>query len=292
MRIILINGGLGNQLFQYLFYRFAQRYCPEETWYLDDSFFFMKDEYRPLYELERIWGIKANLLSNYFDEDVWKEIIRLRKEEKTSLPTIFSNMGISLTMVAETSDCSYQGKVLMTPANQFRPDILRISEEDVYYHGYWINRQWFAQYREENLAELAFPKLTDPQNLRYAEMIQSCLSVGIHIRRGDFVTLGWALPVEFYKQSCEKILDTYKDAHFFVFTDDVDWCRANAEALGLDLAPSTVYVTGNHHERSYIDMQLMSMCMGLIMSNSSFCYFAALMDQNLRFIINPTQREV
>ena len=103
MRIIFIGGGLGNQFFQYMFYRFAQRYCPEETWYLDDSGIFLRQSHNG-YELEKIWGIRANLLSDYFDKDVWDEIIRLRKEEKVSLPTIFSNMGMSLTMIAETED--------------------------------------------------------------------------------------------------------------------------------------------------------------------------------------------
>ena len=290
MRIIFSAGGLGNQFFHYMFFRFAQRYCPEETWYLDDSSYFI-NKYHNGYELERVWGIKANLLSNYFNKDVWEEIIRLRRAE-TSLPTILSNMGLSLTMVTERSSCSYQGKVLMTPTSQFHPKILQIPEENIYYYGYWLNKQWFAQYYEENLAELAFPKLTDQENLRYADMIQNCLSVGIHVRRGDFVELGWALPLEYYQQSCKRILDTHPNAHFFVFSDDTDWCKANEEALGFDLAPRTVYVTGNGHGKNYIDAQLMSMCRGLIMSSSTFCYFAALMDRDLKFWINPTNREV
>lgn len=290
MRILYMNGGLGNQLFQYIFYRFAQRYCPEESWYIDDSFFFATPQHNG-YELEKIWGIKANLLSEYFEKDVWGEIIRLKKEGD-SIPTIFSNMGMPLVMIAETSNYSYQGEVLMTPTNQFHPEILQISEENVYYHGYWINKHWFAQYREENLTELAFPPLTDPGNQRYAELIRGCLSVGIHIRRGDFVTLGWALPKDYYKQSCKEVAEQYPQAQFFVFSDDVDWCKANEKELGLDLAPRTVYITGNVHGRNYIDAQLMSMCKGLIMSNSSFCYFAALMNQNLKFWSNPTRREV
>ena len=264
MRIVLIGGGLGNQLFQYIFFRYGQRCCPEETWYLDDSEFFANPMHNG-YELEKIWGIQANLLSRYFDEDVWEEIIRLRKARGgASLPAIFSDMGIPLTMVAETNDFSYQGKVLRTPTNQFHPEIMQIPEKNIYYHGYWINKNWFTQYREENLVELAFPELTDPQNLRYADIIRDCLSVGVHIRRGDFVTVGLALPTEYYQQSCRQVLNAHPESRFFVFSDDVDWCKANEKALGLDLAPRTVYVTGNDHGKNYIDAQLMSMCKGLI----------------------------
>lgn len=290
MRIIYISGGLGNQLFQYIFARFAERYCPEETWYLDDSAFFDSPLHNG-YELEKIWGIKANLLSDYFDADVWEEIIRLRKAG-TGLPQTFSNMGVNLTLLAETNNFSYNGKVLYAPTNEFHPEILKLSDANVYYHGYWINKHWFARYREENRAELAFPALTDAKNIGYAEQINGCLSVGIHIRRGDFIDWKIDLPGEYYKSACQKVIETYPGVHFFVFSDELDWCRANAGALGLDLAPHTVYVSGNVHGRNYIDAQLLSMCQGLIMSNSSFCYFAALMDKNLKFWVNPTGREV
>ena len=222
---------------------------------------------------------------------MWEEIIRLRKEG-ISLPQTFLNMGLPLVMVAETDDCSFTGKVLYTPTNEFRPDILNLKDPNIYYHGYWINKHWFAQYREENLVELAFPEIVDEKNKQYSDMINSCTSVGIHIRRTDFLDINWGLPDAYYLASCKKFLDMYPDSQFFVFSDDLDWCKANAGALGLNLASHTTYISGNKRETSYIDAQLMSMCQGIIMSNSSFCYFATLMNQNLKFWINPTKREV
>ncbi len=42
MRIQYLNGGLANQVFQYIFVRFAELYYPEGgPWFLDDSFFFV-----------------------------------------------------------------------------------------------------------------------------------------------------------------------------------------------------------------------------------------------------------
>lgn len=41
MRIQLLNGALGNQAFQYLFVRFAERTFPDSgPWYFDDSAFY------------------------------------------------------------------------------------------------------------------------------------------------------------------------------------------------------------------------------------------------------------
>lgn len=61
MRIVLFNGGLGNQLFQYIFSKVIEKYSREEC-ILDDSEFFVAKEHNG-YELEKVFGIKANLLS-------------------------------------------------------------------------------------------------------------------------------------------------------------------------------------------------------------------------------------
>lgn len=92
MKIQFLNGGLANQVFQYIFVRFAEMHHPGEQWFLDDSFFFVNDIHNG-YELEKVFGVKPNLLSNYFEEDVWQELIRLKKEG-SSIPQSFQEMGI------------------------------------------------------------------------------------------------------------------------------------------------------------------------------------------------------
>ncbi len=55
MRIQYLNGGLANQTFQYIFYRYAQLRAPEYgPWYLDDSFFWVKKQHNG-YELEKVY---------------------------------------------------------------------------------------------------------------------------------------------------------------------------------------------------------------------------------------------
>lgn len=294
MKIQFLNGGLANQVFQYIFVRFAEKSCPKEIWYMDDSFFFTNQVHNG-YELEKVFGIKANLLSNYFDKDVWEEMIKM-KRKGISIPQAFLNMGIPVTMLAEADNYlkfnPFNGKIIMVEANKFYPEIVRLTGQDLYYHGYWINKNWFYTYKEEIQKELVFPELTGEKNIHYADMIKEDMSIGIHIRRGDFVALGWELPTQYYKESCIRVLNMYPSANFFVFTDDVKWCMEKSEDLGLNLPGRTVYISGNVDGRNYIDMQLLSMCQGIIMSNSSFCYLAVLLDDQLQFVINPTDREV
>ena len=46
--------------------------------------------------------------------------------------------------------------------------------------------------------------------------------------------------------------------------------------LGLDQFWTVTYVEGNTNGKNYVDMQLMSMCKGMVMSNSAFCYLKML----------------
>ncbi|MBQ8526957.1 MAG: alpha-1,2-fucosyltransferase [Lachnospiraceae bacterium] len=296
MRIQYFNGGLANQVFQYIFYRHAQLATGNKyTWFLDDSFFFFKDEHNG-YELEKVFGLKPNLLSRYFSPDAWNHFIENRKNGIGTAQTML-NMGIDIKMIAEASNYTtanpFHGPICNISTNEYHPEILDVPGQALYYFGYWINKHWLDKYRDQILSELSFPPILDAHNLSYASKIKSTLSVGVHIRRGDFITLGWEINPETYHAYCKMLFESYPELTFFVFSDDILWCKENACQLGLSLAKECIFVEGNTSGSNYIDLQLMSMCKGLLMSNSSFSYLAALMNNNLQFYINPlTYREV
>ena len=50
---------------------------------------------------------------------------------------------------------------------------------------------------------------------------------------------------------------------------------------------TTVYVEGNTKGSNFRDLQLMSMCRGLLMSNSAFCYLAALLNEGMEICVEP-----
>ena len=77
MKFIWMNGGLGNQAFQYIFMRYLE-ITTGDTCMIDDCFFYQNPQHNG-YELERIWGLKPNLLSDQFTTDVWDEIITPNK---------------------------------------------------------------------------------------------------------------------------------------------------------------------------------------------------------------------
>ncbi len=288
MKIQYLNGGLANQIFQYIFVRYAELTNPQdEPWFFDDSFFFVNHVHNG-YELEKVFGLKLNLLSQNFEPDVWNEFIE-NKKNGCSIPQSFKNLGFDMIMITEFENYKehnpFDGQIYHVPGNTFLPDITALKEEFIYYHGYWLHPNYFNTYQDVFKRELAFPPIMDERNLAYANHILSSQSVAIHIRRGDYINLGWASSIEYYHSKTTEILARTPDATFFIFSDDIPWCKENCDALGFTLPHETVFVEGNIQGKNYIDLKLMSMCKIMLIGRSAFSYLAMLMNNNLEYFI-------
>lgn len=293
MKIQHLDGGLANQIRHHAFVRYAQRQRPDDVWLYDDTVYFVEERHNG-YELERIFGLKLNLVSQYYRKETWEKIVQNRRDG-IILPQTLLGMGflcvlfegrVSLSQIKDQA--KFSGKTVFAEGEHlgFHPEYIDLPYENIYYHAEWASKKWFDAYAEENRQELQFPPLTDKQNLDYAGQMGNCYSVGIHVRRGDFQNIGWDLPAEVYRPACQKVVWEHPDAHFFVFSDDLEWCRANEKELGFGLSQGTTYVAGNTGENSYIDMQLLSMCKGMIRNaESSFSQVAGWLNPNLEFDI-------
>lgn len=284
MKIQYLNGGLANQIFQYIFVRHAQLscQCPEE-WFFDDSFFFLNQVHNG-YELGHIFHLEPNLLSQYFDSDIWNQLIE-EKRNGGSIPQSFKNLGFDIIMITEFENYRehnpFDGQIYRIPGNTFVPEIIKADNEFVYYHGYWQHPDWFRSYQPLLKKELSFPPITDDRNRFYASRILNSKSVAVHIRRGDYAEFGWASDADYYLQKIKEILIHHPDAAFYVFSDDIPWCKQNRDALGLGLSQNVTYVEGNTQGHNYIDLQLMSMCRIMIINRSAFGYLAMLLNDRL-----------
>lgn len=291
MHIQFLNGGLANQTFQYIFARFAENYLDDgEPWYLDDSFFYVNNVHNG-YELKKVFGIEANLLSSYFDQDVWDYMIKNKKGNNLSIPQQLKDNGLELDMLTESPNVfemnPFDGLIYIVECNKFYPQITKLPG-NVYYHGYWINRKWFDYYRDLFLKELSFPEILEKNNIEYAKEITGSNSTCVHVRRGDYIKAGLALNPDIYKKNIRTILNIEPDMTLFVFSDDLNYCKTNASDFGFDLPQKVVYVEGNAGPNAYRDMQLMSMCRNMIISNSAFSYLAALLNPAIHISISMT----
>lgn len=287
MRIQYLNGGLANQVFQYIFFRFGQLSNPEsaDEWFLDDSFFYIHNIHNG-YELEKVFpNIKVNLLSKFFDKESWDMLID-NKRNGISIPQSLKNLGYDIKMITETSNYNekmhnpFDGLVYKAPdVNGYFPEIVKLKDEIIYYHGYWINPMYAMAYSEQIFSELTFRDITDEKNAKIALDILKTDSCAVHIRRGDYVELGWSSPTEFYKKSIDSLFDKNKEIVLFVFSDDIEWCKQHSSDLGLDIPSRVEYVEGNVAGNNYIDLQLMTYAKYIIRGNSAFSYLARVLSE-------------
>jgi len=291
MKIQFLNGGLGNQLFQYIFARFVEIESGENC-FLDDSFFGITKQHNG-YEIEKVFpNAIPHLLSKEFSSSGWNYFME-NCGKGIGICQSIKDSGLDIAIVAETYNFQFDGNFIMLPTNEFIPSIAS-SQGNIYYHGYWINRNWLYTHFDTIANELTFSKINDDRNRRYEQKILESTSVSIHIRRGDFVKLYRSMPSSFYYDAMKNISELLPDATYFVFSDEIDWCKANAEELGFGFANGrVVYVEGNVKGRNYIDMQLMSLCHGMIISKSAFSYLAALLNRDERkIVVNPSTIEI
>lgn len=90
-----------------------------------------------------------------------------------------------------------------------------------------------------------------------------------------------------------KPFSDYERKHLFVFSDNMQYARDNAEKLGLDYAGENItYVDWNHHLESYRDMQLMSECKIIIQAIGKFAMVAGLVGKKVECVIHVSHKNL
>jgi len=158
-----------------------------------------------------------------------------------------------------------------------------LREVDVpsYLMGYWQSEKYFENFRKNIRSEFSFKEKLDGENLETSARMQSCNSVSLHVRRGDYVThtptakILNVCSIDYYHKAITCIAKQISSPHFFVFSDDQQWARNN-----LNIPFPAEYIDRNRGKQSYIDMQLMSFCKHQIIANSSFSWWGAWLNAN------------
>ena len=255
MRVIVdIKAGLGNQLFCYAFgYAVAKKNGADlciETSVLDRKK--IKDRYLEILKLSLPYKKRISFFYTYN---------HLLKKLKLNRLTKRLAIGLNTAIYKEKDKQIYDAGVYNIKG-------------DIYFDGYWQNYRYFDEYRNE-LLDIAVPN--DRSAVRELENdIKKSNSVSIHIRRGDYVSAGWEIPMSYYLDAI-KLLREKADCDAltaYVFSDDQDFAREFFEKNnvdGLDIR----YPDYNSEDKGFLDMYLMSCCRYNIIANSTFSWWAA-----------------
>jgi hypothetical protein len=156
----------------------------------------------------------------------------------------------------------------------FDPALLD-APDGVYLEGYWQSEKYFKDVEPVVRAQLRIVPPPASEIEEWVRELPRVEAVAIHVRRGDYVTspanrrFHGALPAEYYRAAVAEVLRRVPRPEFFVFSDDPAWC---ASSLAL---PCRVTVMAGSARRSYEDLRLMSLCRNHVIANSAFSWWGA-----------------
>lgn len=267
----VIQAGFGNQLFQYATgYSLARELG--QSLELDISFF---DYYkRKERDNGRINNLDKLQLDNYTTINHPSSYWQYRM--KVMLPYLrYSIVGGKIVPLVceDINNCrEYQNQLFDC-----------IGNNGATLFGFWQNTSYFDKYLFDLKRQFRpnYPLSTDVKKLR--DEISNEQSVGVHIRRGDFVRLGWDKGAEYYTRGMEMLREKIEKSHFYIVTDDVKWaCEQYADVEDVTIVDVHTYT------KDIDEFFLLSSCYHQIISESTFGWWAAYLNTNLnKWVIVP-----
>jgi len=274
MIITKIQGGLGNQMFQYacgknLALKHNQELKLDISWYIDG---------RPKVDTPRAYQLDRFSFATSADS-------MIKSATKKEIG-IFSKISSSRLIKRLLVMFGYAGEKIshfvFEPNNIGRYD-LDVYEPSTYLCGFWQSEKYF----EDIIPTIKkdFTSFSDEMSNKAKEMLQkinSSNSVCVNYRRTDYLSNKAAkeyhgvMGDDYYSQAVKVIVEKIKDPHFFVFSDDIEWCEENVK-LGFP----TTFITREYSGKEYFDyFRLMLACKNFIIPNSTFAWWPAWLNTN------------
>ncbi|MCR5727933.1 MAG: alpha-1,2-fucosyltransferase [Lachnospiraceae bacterium] len=257
--IVDIKAGLGNQLFCYAFGYAVSRKTGSDL-YIDTSVLdrkHIKDRYLELLKFSVPYKKRISFFYTY------NPILKKFK---------FNRFMKRISIGLDTSVYKEQAK------DVFDENVFKIVG-NTYFDGYWQSYKYFDSYRDELLDIITLDNKTEIED--YENTIIHSNSVSIHIRRGDYVSVGWGIPMDYYLKAIEELKNILSDQPLFayVFSDDIDYAKEYFKENPVDNV-SFVYMDYLSDKKTIFDMYLMSCCKYNIIANSTYSWWAAYLNRN------------
>lgn len=272
MIIIQFWNGLGNQMFEYAFFKkMCKVYNKSRVaahWQSGG------DHYG--YELEKVFNIHLPFAtpnqvaknSNFYPTNgkkywIYSRLFNLRSR-------VFGDKA---------------GFIRQDDETEYYPEVFELSPLRSYLlKGTWENELYFRDIKDEVVSSFVFQNV-DAQNEELAKKMSETQSVAIHLRRGSYTITGNPLVgQDFYVKAIEVIKGKVPNAKFYVFSDDSHEARKIFDGL-----IEYQLIDHNKGTNSYLDMMLMSKCRHNIIANSTFSFWGAYLNPNPdKIVIGPT----
>ena len=272
MIVIQLQGGLGNQMFQYAAAKTLANKL-DKFLYLD--VFALNYDRQRNYNLDCFPNIKEKTI--LLTEKEWNKL----KSIKFYLNKLKGKTGeLKVSVYIENSkDFASYNRL------DFGADIILLK-------GYFQSERYFqTNYNDLQMYfDIALPR-------KYKSIVDNMKedeSVAIHVRRGDYISNPAAKRFyfncrqDYYLKSLEYITNKISsDLSIYIFSDDISWVKNEFKLLS---GKSITYMDSNSDDPAYIDLILMSKCKYQIIANSTYSWWAAwLNNYSSKIICTPAK---
>ena len=255
MILVELNGGIGNQMFQYAAAKSLALHHKKE----------LRLDITPSHDKTMPKELKQRPFDlHYFN---LPDLIANKGDIKSFIPKTY------LEKISEKTKPNHKRKIYREPFFHYDSNFYNAGQS-VYLKGLWQSEKYFHRFKNEIRKAFEFNNDTIKEFTAFTGKLSTQNSVSIHIRRGDYLAkislevLG-LLPSDYYSRGIELIRSKIPDPVFYFFSDDINWVKDH-----LQISQAT-YVSTNIAKTHIEDLYLMSRCKHNIIANSSFSWWGA-----------------
>ncbi|RPE08157.1 alpha-1,2-fucosyltransferase [Chitinophaga lutea] len=258
MIVVKLAGGIGNQMFQYAFGR-----------YLSVTFGF------PLFLDISLY--KFNLSNRTFDLNIF----RLHKDIMlTDQDGVASMSRGRATFYLNEQSFHFNDLIERTIR-----ETAAAGKDAVYVIiGYWQSERYFETITGAIRNEFRFAEKTGRKFQQLNKRISGENAVMVNVRRGDYLEhldYHGVVSPEYIQRAMALIMQKTDSPHFFIFSDDIPWCREHIMFYdNITLVDEKYY---DAQFRGYLE--LMTNCRHFIIANSTFSWWSAWLAPNKEKIV-------
>lgn len=267
--IVILRGGLGNQLFNYAFGKsLAER-----------NGFELVLNYKSGFKYDKLY--KRKFLLNHFNHSG-----RLASNHEMLIP-FFKVRRLLLQYLNDLFPNFFNNYIFQKSTKYDSHIANKKLIKTTIIDGCWISEEYFKNYKKLIREELQIKYELPESAASLFNEIRKKNSIAIHVRWFNKPTEPQThnLTSNYYKSAISYIKKNIENPHFFIFTDVPSQIESKIDLQSID------YTIINNDENQYseiIDFVLMKHCKHFVIANSTFSWWAAwLSDYNEKIILAP-----
>ena len=278
MIIVRVSSGLGNLMYQYALLCSLKKIYKDVEIKIDINDY-KRNKLHTGYILDKIFEIKEEIANEEECSEAYSKCRYYDGFGKDGLSfqsfrNLYRKIYCKLGAVRNKRNESHM--IYDYKFNIFNPEVFNLDKHKNWYlSGYWQNLRYFDWNKEELKQVFDFSPNLNSEEMNILAKIQSCNSVSVHVRKGDYTGSGFDLcGDEYYYRAIQLMKDKIGECTFFFFSDDANYVKEHFGRI------DSAIIVSNDVDNLEMDMFMMGKCNHHIIPNSSFSFWPAYLMEN------------